>query len=285
MKVSQYVTQLVESRPYKPTTKENYLRCIRKIGIWDMDVNSLTAALIMEKVAHVTRRSQNTHLIVVKSLLKDINDCGSVKIHAPRMGKVYDLPSQEVLEWVIEKSPYKLQLQLMMYAGLRLGEACAITPRSLEGHEGNYWLVIDQAWNLSGKILGAPKTEGKVMIPDWLAQEVKNMKPSDYWKKGKGTHSITSHLSKLSKTKQYKALSNNKPVNPHMFRHWFATDMVKRGVNPEIARRQMRHASSITTLMIYTQVRNDDIRSSMPTRPKIENEEKLAKVIKMPLAN
>ena len=51
-----------------------------------------------------------------------------------------------------------------------------------------------------------------------------------------------------------------------MLRHWYATDMIKRGVNPEVVRRQMRHKNVSTTLKIYTQVRQDEIEASLPTR-------------------
>ena len=59
-------------------------------------------------------------------------------------------------------------------------------------------------------------------------------------------------------------------VNPHMLRHWYATDMIKRGVNPEVVRRQMRHKNVSTTLKIYTQVRNEEIEASLPVIPRAQ---------------
>jgi site-specific recombinase XerD len=55
-------------------------------------------------------------------------------------------------------------------------------------------------------------------------------------------------------------------VNPHMLRHWYATDMIRRGINPEVVRRQMRHKNVSVTLKIYTQVRSEEIEASLPTR-------------------
>jgi site-specific recombinase XerC len=52
-----------------------------------------------------------------------------------------------------------------------------------------------------------------------------------------------------------------------MLRHWFATDMIKRGVNPEIARRQLRHKNIETTMKIYVQVNDLDLIASLPSRP------------------
>jgi site-specific recombinase XerD len=51
-----------------------------------------------------------------------------------------------------------------------------------------------------------------------------------------------------------------------MLRHWYATDMIRRGVNPEVVRRQMRHKNVSVTLKIYTQVRSEEIENSLPTR-------------------
>ena len=51
-----------------------------------------------------------------------------------------------------------------------------------------------------------------------------------------------------------------------MLRHWYATDMIRRGVNPEVVRRQMRHKNVSVTLKIYTQVRSEEIEASLPTR-------------------
>ena len=42
--------------------------------------------------------------------------------------------------------------------------------------------------------------------------------------------------------------------------------MIRRGVNPEVVRRQMRHKNVSVTLKIYTQVRSEEIENSLPTR-------------------
>jgi hypothetical protein len=63
-----------------------------------------------------------------------------------------------------------------MYAGLRVGEACAVTPSKLEGN----YLNVNEAYSQDGLHLGSPKTYGKVLLPDWLADEVRNMKDEDF---------------------------------------------------------------------------------------------------------
>jgi hypothetical protein len=150
-----------------------------------------------------------------------------------------------------------------MYAGLLVGEACAVTPSKLEGN----YLDVNEAYSQDGLHLGSPKTYGKVLLPEWLADEVRNMRPEDFWHIGMTTKLVSGSIYKLSRNRKWKALTGNKPVNPHMLRHFYATEMIKRGVNPEIVRRQMRHKNVSTTLRIYTQVRTEELESSLPVRP------------------
>jgi len=284
MLVSQYAVQVINSKALKSNTKIGYIRAFKRLGIWDMEISSITAALIMEKVKALrSQPTKNTTLIAVKSIFKEVNDCSLLKVKRPMFGKVYDLPSQEALEWAINRSRFRLQYLFMMYAGLRLSEACAMTIKKLQGHEGYYWLLVDEGLDLEGKEYSDAKTVGKVMIPDWLALEMKNAKPSDWFPKNGKPAWVSAYLRRTAVTKEWKKISNNKPITPHMLRHWFATDMIKRGVNPEVARRQMRHSSPLTTLMVYTQVKSDEIKESMPTRPKpVVEDAPLAKIIRMP---
>jgi integrase len=43
--------------------------------------------------------------------------------------------------------------------------------------------------------------------------------------------------------------------------------MIRRGVNPEIARRQLRHKNIETTMKIYVQINNQELEDSLPTLP------------------
>ncbi len=157
---------------------------------------------------------------------------------------------------------FKLSLKSGIW-GLRVGEACAVTPAKLEGN----YLNVNEAYSQDGLHLGSPKTYGKVLLPDWLADEVRGMKAEDFWHVGMTTKLVSGSIYKLSRNRKWKALTGGKPVIPHMLRHFYATEMIKRGVNPEIVRRQMRHKNVSTTLRIYTQVRTDELEASLPTGP------------------
>jgi integrase len=262
MLVSEYATEVINTRPYKYQTRQTYIKDLHRLGIWDLDVQEVNSALIRNIVEKVTTQSTRKRLfITARSIFKDLNICQDLP-NLEAEGKIYDIPKQEELEWLIEKSKYRLQLLLCMFGGLRVGEACAVTPDKISGN----YLDVNQAYSQDGLHLGSPKTYGKILLPDWLADEVRNMRPEQLWTLGRTTKLVSHSCYKLSRGDKFKKLTGGKTVNPHMLRHWYATDMIRRGVNPEVVRRQMRHKNVSVTLKIYTQVRSEEVEASLPTR-------------------
>ena len=263
MLVSDYLDQVIKSRPYKYSTKQSLIRDVKRLGIENLDTSEVTSALIRDKVDCIPNHNSRRRLyITARSIFKDLGVCQDL----PKMegiSRIYDLPEMEDLHELIDQSKYRLRLFLCMYAGLRVGEACAVTPSKLEGN----YLNVNEAYSQDGLHLGSPKTYGKVLLPDWLADEVRNMKYEDFWQIGMTTKMVSGSIYKLSRNRKWKALTGDKPVNPHMLRHFYATEMIKRGVNPEIVRRQMRHKNVSTTLRIYAQIRSEELEASLPTRP------------------
>lgn len=262
MLVHEYLDQVIATRPYKYSTKQTLVKDIKRMGIWDMDVSQINSGLIRDKVDSETNHNSRRRLyITARSIFKDLGVCQDLpKLEST--SRIYDMPTQEELDFVINQSKYRLRLFLCMYGGLRVGEACAVTPSKLEGN----YLDVNEAYSQDGLHLGSPKTYGKVLLPQWLADEVRNMTPDQFWKIGMTTKMVSGSIYKLSRNKKWRALTGGKGVNPHMLRHWYATDMIQRGVNPEVVRRQMRHKNVSTTLRIYTQVRSEEIEASLPTR-------------------
>ena len=262
MKVSEYATEVINSRPYKYQTRQTFFKDLKRLGIWEMEVENINSALIRDVVEKIQTQSTRKRLfITARSIFKDLGICQDLP-NLEAEGKIYDIPTQAELEWLIDKSKYRLQLLLCMFGGLRVGEACAVTPEKLSGD----YLDVNQAYSQDGLHLGSPKTYGKILLPHWLAEEVRNMKPNQYWKIGRTTKLVSHSCYKLSRSAKFKDMTGGKTVNPHMLRHWYATDMIRRGVNPEVVRRQMRHKNVSVTLRIYTQVRSEEIEASLPTR-------------------
>lgn len=257
MLVSEYAENVINNRPLKYGTRVSYIKIIKSLGIWDMEISDLNCALIFDKVDQMRSHNVKKNVyICLRSVFKDLGIFNDLPI-LQGISKEYDFPSQEELHQIIDRSKYRRILYLCMYAGLRVGEACAVIPSQLEGNI----LTVDRAFSQDGKHLGSPKTYGKVLIPDWLADEIRNMPDAEIWQIGMTTQLVSWACGNLSKR------GAGKHINPHMLRHWFATDMIKRGINPEIARRQLRHKNIETTMKIYVQVNNQDLEMAVPQRP------------------
>ena len=257
MLVSEYATNVINNRPLKYGTRQSYFKIIKSLGIWDIALADLNCAMVYDKVDQMKSHNVKKNIyICLRSVFKDLGIFNDLPI-LQGIAKQYDFPTQEELHELIERSKYRRILYLCMYAGLRVGEACAVIPSQLEGN----YLRVDRAFSQDGKHLGSPKTYGKVLIPEWLAMEVKEMKKDEYWQLGKPTQLVSWACGNLSKRR------SKKHINPHMLRHWFATDMIRRGINPEIARRQLRHKNIETTMKIYVQVCDQELEMAVPKRP------------------
>jgi len=232
MLVRDYVDQIVQNRPYKYATKQTLIRDIKKMGIWEMDINDVTSAHIRNVVDSIGNHNSRRRLYIkARSIFKELGKCQDLPV-LESISRIYQFPSQEHLDLLINKSKYRLQLFLCMYGGLRVGEACAVTPAKLEGN----YLRVDEAFSQDGLHLGSPKTVGRVLLPEWLADEIRSMTPDQYWKIGMTTKMVSASIYKISRFKKAQELTGSRPINPHMLRHWYATDMIKRGINPEVVR-------------------------------------------------
>jgi integrase len=262
MLVKDYVDQIVQLRPYKYSTRQTLIKDVQRMGIWELDINEVTSSLIRNKVDSERNHNSRRRLyITARSIFKEFGICQDLPV-LESISRIYSFPTQEQMEYLINKSKYRLQLLLCMYGGLRVGEACAVTPTKLEGN----YLRVDEAFSQDGLHLGSPKTVGRVLLPEWLAEEIRAMNAEQFWKIGMTTKMVTGSIYKISRFKEAQRLTGGKGINPHMLRTWYATDMIKRGISPEVVRRQMRHKKIETTMKVYVQVNSKDLEESVPNR-------------------
>ena len=73
MLVSEYSMKVISERQYKYQTRQSYIKDIKAIGIWNMEVSSLSPQIFYERLHGIanlnTRRSVT---IVCKSIFKDL---------------------------------------------------------------------------------------------------------------------------------------------------------------------------------------------------------------------
>ena len=245
MLVKQYFEESISDRPLRYQTKINMVRCLKKLELWNLPYSQITPSFCWNKIEGII--NQNVKRVYAGYIRNIFNYDQSQIPVVMGIARIYDLPTAEELITIIERSKYRLQLLLCMYAGLRVGEACAIRPKDLRGDR----LIINRQLSQKGELLPA-KTVGQVILPHWLAEFVNNMDETDWWPANKPSKHLTDHCIKLSRKTKVK-------VTPHLLRHWYATEMIRATKNPELVRRQLRHARLDTTLQVYAQVSMDDL--------------------------
>lgn len=158
----------------------------------------------------------------------------------------YDLPDEDTLRLALMTSPHEVRGLLMMYAGLRVGEACAVTMQSVSGDR----LTVDKQvvqLRRTGhptvtRIGPVKSSEAAVIIPHWLTGPALSLV---------GTAKPDCVRESLRRAGHKVRVS----LTPHMLRHWYATTMLERGVPLPLVQQQMRHSDIAVTLRTYVQYR------------------------------
>lgn len=239
--IGDFVSAELSTRLLRQSTLQSYIQTIRLLKIWDEPLESVSLQTLYERLLSISNiNTRRKTAIALRSIFKDQPWIKQIRIpqSSPR---IYHLPDEQTLRFALVLCPYELHGLLMMYAGLRCGEACAISARDLRG---NVLKVYRQKYE-DGTIVQA-KTVGEVVIPQWLAARL--LAPGPDCRPGAVRESLRRYGKKVGID-----------LTPHMLRHWYATMMVNRRINPEIARRQMRHSDLKTTLNYYAQVAKADI--------------------------
>ncbi len=167
----------------------------------------------------------------------------------------------------------KTAIMLLMYSGLRRGEATALRWSDMDLENGT--ITVSRSYNYKAKAFKAPKN-GKprcVFIPNKLVQYLKNIPHKD-----ENEFVIVSAKGKMMSIDAWDRLlesylfqmnykygnftcnihTNEKipmiiqPFGLHDLRHTFCTMMYEAGIDVLVAQEQMGHADPKTTLDIYT---------------------------------
>lgn len=169
------------------------------------------------------------------------------RIKIPRgVPRRYDLPDEDTLRLALMTSPHEVRGLLMMYAGLRIGEACAVTMHSVSGDR----LTVDKqviqlrrtGYPTVTRIGPVKSSEATVIIPHWLTGLVTTLD---------GTEKPDCVRESLRRAGRKVGID----LTPHMLRHWYATTMLERGVPLPLVQQQMRHSDIAVTLRTYVQYR------------------------------
>lgn len=230
----EFAQSRLNDRPIKESTYKEYLATLRVLAVADLPVEQATLALLNSRLQRVlTGSTRRKHAINLRA-------CLGLPIPCPRpIQKVHDLPPLTVLREALERSPYAMWGLVMLYGGLRLGEAC--TAQALTGNV----LTVDRQRRPDGHLSSA-KTTGPVVLPGWLAQSY-------------GAHDFDRAPNTVYVGIRRAGRRSNLELRPHMLRHAFATNLVAAGASPEVLRRQMRHHDVAVSLRYYVQTTTRDV--------------------------
>lgn len=208
-------------------TRTHYLSYLRRL---DLD-GSHTVADIKRRVGRIPATNSRRAIVIgLRSMVPELKD------HLPieeSVARIYDLSVVPTFP----RNPRHMPALLMQFAGLRVGEAVAVTRADVVGRV----LRVDRTRGNDGTIRPA-KTRGNVVLPTWLALRAAE------WD---GTAILPNSEGKF--------LRRRYGVTPHALRHWYATRLIQGGASPELVRRQLRHKHLTTTLRTYVQVELADM--------------------------
>ncbi len=237
MTVRECLYAVALERGLRETTVRSYEVLLGRLGLLDLvdpDLSTIQDAIWTIDNPN-TRRAA---VIAVRSVTGH-------KIKIPRgVPRRYELPSEDTLRLALMTSPHEPRGLLMMYAGLRVGEACAITSSDVSGDRlevTRQVVEIHRTGKPTIRRIGPVKThEATVIVPHWLSAIVRTLDETAW---------PASVRESLRRAGAKAGIS----LNPHMLRHWYATESIKRGVPIPLVSKQLRHSDIAVTLRSYVE--------------------------------
>lgn len=236
----------VFERGLRRSTALSYARLLGRLGILDLPCAEVTLDGLQEALWKIDNASsRRATVIALRAVL-------GLPLPIPRaIPRRYDLPDEDTLRLALMTCRYEARGLLMAYAGLRIGEACAITRDDLDGDVLRVERQVQQLHE-TGKPttlrIGPVKArEAEVVIPDLLVPYVDALTTIDK------PDAVREALRRAGRKLGI-------DLNPHQLRHWYATEMLNRGANLALVSRQLRHSDVATTLRTYVQTKPSDVK-------------------------
>ena len=186
------------------------------------------------------------------------NPCEMVEIKKYRSEHKKALTKTEQGKFLekIDVSPYSLLYRLILYTGLRIGEALALTKADIDFEKCKLTVNKNVIFIKSKRIVqDTPKTEAgnrTIPIPDGICQELKAIEgdilfPFTY-------NAVKKALEKIAKELDIK-------MTLHTLRHTYATRLEEAGIPPKVKQYLLGHASLEMTQNTYTDTQTEYIDS------------------------
>lgn len=240
--VRESVYSVALSKHLRTSTVNSYLRLLGPILEDSVPVSQDRLYRFLSNVSNPN--TQRSTIIALRSVL-----CVSLPI-PKAMPRKYELQSDDTYRLALMLSPHEARGLLMLYAGLRVGEACAVTGKDLNGR----WLTVDKQVRpkRDGGGIGPAKTVGRVAVPSELIPVIQSL-----------TTTAEPECVRESLRRAGKRLGF--VLNPHQLRHACITRWVNAGMPLSMLTKQARHSDPAITLRVYAQVTNESVVDWMDT--------------------
>lgn len=211
----------------------------------------------------------------IENRATEFNPCQYLKVPKQAVVEERRALSPAERKW-IEETPHRAQpaAMLMMYSGLRRGEATALLWSDVDFE--NHTVTVSKSYDFKNCCIKKPKTKAGtriVSVPAKLIAYLSSldkkslyvlttatgkMMTNDAWHSLWSSYMCDLNLkygTSIEKRNKFDPRGNMltiKPFTPHCLRHTFCTIMYEAGIDVLTAKEQMGHSDVKTTLAIYT---------------------------------
>lgn len=263
-----YFNAILGKTPIKDITQQNIQPIINALFEANPNTSKPSAKRTLERyLASMSAVFE----FAIENRATDYNPCKYVKIPKQAQASERRALSPQERKW-IEDTPHTAQTaaMLMMYSGLRRGEATALLWSDVDLN--NNLINVTKSYDFKQRTIKTPKTLSgtrTVAIPTKLSTYLSTVKRTSIYVI---PHPLTNGI---MTDKQWKTVWNDylitlnkkygregvigdnivitiKPFTPHCLRHTFCTIMYESGVDVLTAKDQLGHSDIRTTLAIYT---------------------------------
>lgn len=256
-----------------PNTAPNYKlamkRAVERFGSTPVkELTPVSVRAYLEHLAHrgYARRTVNQHFVVLREICSYACENYNVMQNAAALVKLPDklpqakrkMPTPEQITAIKNEAdtPDGLFLNFLMYSGLRLGEALALTWKDVDLE--NEMLHIRQSLYFAGRNQGelkAPKSDAGTRDVIYLKRlqtllEPHRGAPGAYVFGGEKPMSKRAYYCMLERCRKHGI-----DVTPHQLRHAYATLLFEAGIPEKTAQSLLGHAQLSTTMDVYTELR------------------------------
>lgn len=164
----------------------------------------------------------------------------------------------------------KFLICLLYETGMRIGQALGLRHEDIRSWD-NEIQIIPRSNNANGvrakskdPLVIHVSKELMTLYSDYLLNEYPEDVDSDYvfvniWEGEVGKPITYSTINELFRQLEKKSSIK---VNPHLFRHTHATELIRQGWDMAHVQKRLGHASIQTTINTYTHLTNDDLKSA-----------------------